>query len=102
MAAEGSLTGYPVPANAVNGSVPGTIYHVLITTLTTFTAGTWLIPHTLEYTPTFAIVIPRLTENTAPAATNALVGWCEADTTSTNLAVNLLTGTSMTYDVLFG
>lgn len=102
MAVQGSLTPTAVPANSSNGGVSTQIYHVQITTLTTFTAGTWTIAHTLGYKPTWALVIANLAENTAPAATNALVGWCPADTSTTVLAVNLLTGTSMTYDVLFG
>lgn len=102
MAVQGSLTPTTVPANASNGAVSNLIYHVQITTLTTFTAGTWTIAHTLPYKPTWCLVIANLTENTAPAATNALVGWCPADTTTSVLAVNLLTTTSLTYDILFG
>lgn len=102
MAVVGTLTPTPVPAGDSIGGVPMMVYHVVITTLTTFTAGTWNIPHGLPYKPTFCVIVPQLADGVAPAATNALVGWCPADTNTTNLAVALLTGTSMTYDVLYG
>lgn len=109
MAAEGTLTPYPIPAqsgsvyaNQSPGGVSTQVYHVVITSLSTFTAGTWLFPHYLSYTPTWAVVIPRLAENVAPTSSNGFGGFCAADTNATNLAVNLLTGTSLTYDVLYG
>lgn len=88
MAIVATLTPTPIPANTQNGGVQGTmINHVTITAAGG--AGTYNFPHNLTWTPLFVSVIAQLTEGTTPTAANAAVAWCVADTTSTNVAVNL-------------
>ena len=92
----------PIPAGDTIGGVSQQVYHTRITTYATFTAGTWLVPHGLPYTPTWCVIIPVLADAVAPATTNAISGFCPADTTVTNLAISLLTLTSAVYDLIYG
>lgn len=98
MAIVAQLTATPVPANTQLGAVTGTPFaHVTITSAGG--AGTYTFLHLLQWTPTFVWIVPRLTEGTAPTAANAAVAWCQADTSSTLIGVNL--PGNGTFDVIY-
>jgi hypothetical protein len=98
MAIVATLTPTPVPASTLNGEVLGTaINHVTITSAGG--AGTYNFPHNLQWKPLMCIVVPQLAEGTTPSAANSAVAYCIADTTTTNLAVNL--PGNGTFDVYF-
>jgi hypothetical protein len=99
MAIIATLVPTSVPTGTQQGAVPGTVFsHVTITSAGG--AGTYNFAHGLQWTPTFALVIVRLAEGVNPTAANAAVGFCAADTTATNLAVNL--PGNATYDIVYG
>jgi len=100
MAVQATLTFTPIPATPTQGAVPMVLYHVKVTTGAT--AGTYNFAHGLPYTPTIAIVVPDLAENTTPAVTNSAVAFCSVDTGATNIAFNVAAAGTLTYHILYG
>ena len=99
MAALAQLTATPIPGNTQTGAVPGTTFgHVRITPANG--AGTYTFLHNLQWTPTFCFVIPQLAEATNPSGSNACVGWCFADLSSTLIAINV--AGNGTYHCIYG
>lgn len=99
MAIIATLATTAVPSSTQQGAIPGTVFaHVKITAAGG--AGTYNFAHNLQWTPTFALVIVELAEGVNPTAANAAVAFCPADTTATNLAVNL--PGNATYHVIYG
>lgn len=99
MAIVATLTPTPVPAGLTNGGVSGNAMMMHVTVTPAGGAGTYNFVHGLTYTPLFCMVVAQLGEGTTPSATNSTVGFCQADTTSANLAINV--GGNGTYHVYY-
>jgi hypothetical protein len=98
MAIVAQLVPTPIPSTTQNGEVPGTLFgHVTVTSAGG--AGTYTFPHNLQWTPTMAFAVARLTEGTTPTAANSATAFCAADTSSTLVAINL--PGNGTFDVFF-
>lgn len=89
MAVIATLTPTPIPAGLTNGGVSGNAMMMHVTVAPGSGAGTYNFVHGLTYTPLFCMVVAQLAEGTAPTAANSSCGFCVADTTSTNLAINV-------------
>lgn len=87
-----------IPAKAVGGSIPGTLYHGTVTAAGG--AGTYLVTHGLNYSPTFAMAIAVLADGTTPTASNAVSARVSADDTATAFGIAL--PANGTYEVIFG
>lgn len=95
MAIVAQLTPTPIPATTQNGAVSGAVWsHV--TVAPAGGAGTYTFLHNLQWTPTFAWIIPRGADGVSPTLSAA---WCFADTSSTLIGLNV--SGNGTYDVVY-
>ena len=99
MAIVAQLATTSVPSTSSNGAVSGTIW-AHVTVAPAGGAGTYTFLHNLQWTPTFCFVIPQLAEATNPSGSNACVGWCFADLSSTLIAINV--AGNGTYHCIYG
>ena len=97
MATQATLVATPIPAGDTIGGMPMVTFHVQVTAASG--AGTYLIAHGLQWTPTYVYAVKVLTEGIAPAATDMAVP-CYADVGATNIAINV--GSNGLYDVWYG